>query len=161
MWKCVYDGACSSISASVHNCVHVQNILKYGSTPASPRDSRGWKSIYNPNTQHQKVHSQGPRSNVEDTWGWVQSMNENQVAGWWEGTAADKTMLTYSWLMPFVVFSKGHKADSDGLETGPNAWSELEGGGRKGQKQETGFISIIPGPFKTRNKLQLKLQPFN
>ena len=128
-WKCVYDCECSSISASVHNCVHVQNILKYRrSTPASPRDSKGWKSIYYPNTQHQKVHRQGPRSNVEEARGWVRSLNENQVAGWWEGTAAENMMLTYSWLMASVVFPKGYEADSDGLETGPDGWSELEGG---------------------------------
>lgn len=78
-----------------------------------------------------KVHSQGPGSNVEEAWGWVRSMNENQVAGWWEGTAADNLMLTYSWLMASVVFSKGHKADSDGLETGPDGWSELQGGMNK------------------------------
>lgn len=92
---------------------------------------KGWKSIYNPNTQHQKVHSQGPRSNVQEAWGWVQSLNENKVAGWWEDTAAEKMMLTYSWLMALVVFSKGHKADSDGLETGSDGWSELERGMNK------------------------------
>lgn len=30
--------------------------------------------------------------------------------------------------MAFIVFSKGHEANRKGLETGPNGWSELEGG---------------------------------
>lgn len=34
--------------------------------------------------------------------------------------------LTYSWLMTFVVFSKSHKADSEGLKTGTNGWSKLD-----------------------------------
>ena len=75
-----------------------------------------------------KVHSQGPRSNAE------RSVNENDVAGCWEGAAAYEMMLTYSWLMALVVFSKGHEADSDGLKTGSNGWSELEG--RMGKKAE-------------------------
>lgn len=29
--------------------------------------------------------------------------------------------------MASVVFSEGHKSDSEGLETGPNGWSELQG----------------------------------
>lgn len=33
--------------------------------------------------------------------------------------------------MALVVFSKGHKADSDGLETGSDGWSELERGMNK------------------------------
>lgn len=41
-YMCVYDSACSSLAASVHNYVHVQNILKYKrSTAASPQDSKG------------------------------------------------------------------------------------------------------------------------
>lgn len=54
---------------------------------------------------------------------------EWESSGWMmRGYSWRKMMLTYSWLMASVVFSKGHKADSNGLETGPNGWSELEGG---------------------------------
>lgn len=35
-------------------------------------------------------------------------------------------MQTYSRLMAFVVFSEGHKANSEGLETRPDGWTELE-----------------------------------
>lgn len=54
-------------------------------------------------------------------------MNENKVAAWWESAAVEQMLLTYAWMMASVVFSKGHKADSDGLETGTNGWGELEG----------------------------------
>lgn len=126
-WKTFeYDCACSSFSASVCMFKTFWNIEE--ARQLALKIQKGWKSIYNPNTQHQKVHSQGPRSNVEEAWGWVQSLNENKVAEWWEDTAAEKMMLTYSRLMALVVFSKGHKANSDGLETGSDGWSELERG---------------------------------
>lgn len=52
VYKCVYDGACSCMFAAVYIWEYVDNILKYRSrgTPASPQDSKGWKSIYNLNT---------------------------------------------------------------------------------------------------------------
>lgn len=81
-WKCVYDGACSCISASVRNCVHVQNTLKYRrSTPASPRDCKGWKSIYNPNTQHQKGTQSGAKEQRRRGVG-MSTMFEWESSGW-------------------------------------------------------------------------------
>lgn len=51
----------AGVSAFVHNlCVCVQSILKYR-RPASLQDSRGWKRIYNPNTQHQKGTKSGAK----------------------------------------------------------------------------------------------------
>lgn len=127
---------------------YTQNILKYRrSTAASPLNSKGWKSI---NTQHQKVHHQRPRSNVEEMRAWVRSMNDNEVALRWE---VDEVMLTYSWLMASVVFSKGHKANSNGLETGPDGWSELEKERGVGKNKNICMLQL-----KTKIKSKLKLE---
>lgn len=49
------------------------------------------------------------------------------MSGRREDPCRGEMMLTYSWLMTFVVFSKSHKADSKGLETGTDGWSKLDG----------------------------------
>ena len=92
-----------------------------------------------------KVHSRGPRSNVREVWGWMSTICEWQrVAGWWESAAADKIMLTYSWLMALVVLPKGHKADGNGLETGSDGWSKLVKWTEKKQWQ-----TLNPNPVTT------------
>lgn len=145
----VYGHACCSISVSLYNCVHVQNILKYRRAHQLAleiqKDERA-STIQTHNIKRYTVRGQGGVKKRRGDW-WVRSMNENKVAGWWDSAAVEQMILTYSWLMASVVFSKGHKADSDGLETGPNGWSELEGV----DKNKDFRISIVH--LKTRNTL--------
>lgn len=70
--------------------------------------------------------------------------------------------------MAFIVFSKGHEANSKGLETGLNGWSELEGGvdkkrdsfNQRNEKQATEYQKTLHAQitiFKLSTNSEIRL----
>ena len=70
-----------------------------------------------------------------------------------------RTSLTYSRLVSFVVLSKRHQANGDGLQTGPDGWAELERAGRESGSEpfmnlQTKNTTLMTTTLISQNPLQ-------
>lgn len=89
-------------------------------------------------------HTTSKRYTVRDQGG-MQKRCEDE---WEQCVLVDEAMLTYSWLMTLVVFTKGHEANSDGLKTWSDGRRKLERESHITKKQKKVTYILILHQYK-------------